>query len=70
MTEQLVERSQNLRMKRVKIIFKGNIIFFEWEMDLSFKKTPDSKIYGAISLTLNNNKLIKLSCVGVFFKKL
>jgi len=55
MTERLVERSQDLRMKIINILFEGNIIFFEWEMGLSFKKTPDSKVYGASRLTLNDN---------------
>jgi limonene-1,2-epoxide hydrolase len=55
MTERLVERSKDLRMEIVNILFEGNIIFFEWEMGLSFKKTPDSKIFGASRLILNDN---------------
>ena len=55
MTVRLGERSKDLRMKIVNILFDGNIIFFEWEMGLSFKKTPDSKIFGASRLTLNDN---------------
>jgi limonene-1,2-epoxide hydrolase len=55
MTARLVERSKDLRMKIVNILFEGNIIFFEWEMGLSFKKTPDSKVFGASRLTLNDN---------------
>ena len=55
MTVRLGERSKDLRMKIVNILFDGNIIFFEWEMGLSFKKTPDSKIFGASRLILNDN---------------
>jgi limonene-1,2-epoxide hydrolase len=55
MTTRLVERSKDLRMKILNILFEGNIIFFEWEMGLSFKKTPDSKVFGASRLTLNDN---------------
>lgn len=55
MTVRLVERSKDLRMKIVNILFEGNIIFFEWEMGLSFKKSPNSKIFGASRLTLNDN---------------
>ncbi len=55
MTVRLVERSKDLRMKIVNILFEGNIIFFEWEMGLSFKKTPDSKVFGASRLILNDN---------------
>ncbi|MBD3212591.1 MAG: DUF2358 domain-containing protein [Candidatus Lokiarchaeota archaeon] len=54
MTERLIERSKNLRMKILNIIFEGNIIFFEWEMGLSFKKTPDSKVFGVSRLKLND----------------
>lgn len=55
MTERLVERSQDLTMNIVNILFEGNIIFFEWEMGLSFKKTPNSKVFGASRITLNDN---------------
>jgi hypothetical protein len=55
MTVRLTERSKDLKMKIVNILFEGNIIFFEWEMRLSFKKYPNSKIFGASRLTLNDN---------------
>jgi limonene-1,2-epoxide hydrolase len=55
MTERLIQRSKDLKMKMVNIIFEGNIIFFEWEMGLSFMKSPNSKIFGASRLTLNDN---------------
>ena len=60
MTERLVERSQDLEMKIVNILMEGTIIFFEWEMKLSFKKYPNSKLFGASRLTLNEKgKIIK-----------
>jgi len=55
MTERLTERSQDLKMKIVHILFEGNIVFFEWEMSLSFKKYPNSKLLGASRLTLNED---------------
>ena len=58
MTERLVERSKDLQMTIVNILFKGNIIFFEWEMSLSFKKYPNSKLFGASRLTLNEESKI------------
>lgn len=58
MTVRLVERSKDLRMKIINILFEGNIIFFEWEMGLSFKKAPNSKLFGASRLTLNDNRKI------------
>ncbi len=60
MTERLVERSQDLKMKIVNILFEGNIIFFEWEMSLSFKRYPKSTLFGASRITLNESgKIIK-----------
>jgi len=53
MTERLTERSKDLKMKIVHILFEGNIIFFEWEMSLSFKRYPNSTLFGASRLTLN-----------------
>ncbi len=55
MTERLVERSKDIKMKMINTLFERNIIFFEWEMGLSFKKSPNSKIFGASRLTLNDN---------------
>ena len=55
MTERLTERSQDLKMKIVHILFEGNIIFFEWEMSLSFKRYPNSTLFGASRLTLNKD---------------
>ncbi|MFX1327935.1 MAG: nuclear transport factor 2 family protein [Promethearchaeota archaeon] len=55
MTVRLAERSKDLRMNIVNILFEGNIIFFEWEMRLSFKKYPNSTLYGASRLTLNED---------------
>ena len=55
MTARLVERSKDVRMKIANILFEGNIIFFEWEMELSFKKTPNSKLFGASRLILNDS---------------
>ena len=54
MTERLVDRSRDLQMKIVNIHFEGKIIFFEWEMTLSFKKYPNSTLYGLSRITLND----------------
>ncbi len=55
MTERLVKRSQDLKMKITNITMLGRVIFFEWEMTLSFNKLPNSKMYGASRLNLNEN---------------
>lgn len=53
MTERLTRRSKDLKMKIVKAVMEGNVIFLEWEMTLSFKKYPSSVLYGSSRLTLN-----------------
>jgi len=53
MMERLIERTQNLKMKILNIMMVNRIIFFEWEMTMSFKKAPSSTMYGASRITLN-----------------
>lgn len=53
MTERLTNRSQDLKMKIVKIVMDGRLLFFEWEMTLNFRQTRSSTIYGLSRLTLN-----------------
>jgi limonene-1,2-epoxide hydrolase len=54
MTERLTKRSKDLKMNIVRALMEENIVFLEWEMTLSFKKYPSSKLFGASRLTLNN----------------
>ncbi len=59
MTERLVERSENLQMNVKNVLQENNVMFLEWEMTLSFKKRPNSTIYGASRVTLNDvNQII------------
>jgi hypothetical protein len=53
MTERLTERSKDLKMRLVNVIGHQNIIFIEWEMTIGFKKYPNSLMYGASRLTIN-----------------
>ncbi len=59
MTERLTQRSKNLEMKMVNCTMDGNLIFFEWEMKLSFEKYPNSILYGLSRITLNEKGKIK-----------
>ena len=54
MTERLIARSNNLKMDVKNTASNGNLIFMEWEMSLSFKKYPNSSIYGCSRVTLND----------------
>ncbi len=58
MTERLIARSNNLKMDVKNTAQNGNIIFLEWEMSLSFKKYPNSSVYGCSRVTLNEQKKI------------
>lgn len=53
MTERLIARSNNLKMTVRNTASNGNVIFMEWEMSLSYKKYPNSSIYGLSRVTLN-----------------
>jgi len=53
MTERLTSRSQDLKMKIVNIMMEGKLLFFEWEMTLTFRQTRSSIVYGLSRLTLN-----------------
>ena len=54
MTERLTERSKDLTMNIVRAIKSGNDIFIEWEMTITFKKNPNSVLYGTSRVTLND----------------
>ncbi len=53
MTERLTARSKDLNMKIVNITMQEKVVFLEWEMTIGFKKYPNSIMYGASRLTLN-----------------
>ena len=53
MTERLVARSNNLKMDVKNTASNGNVLFMEWEMSLSFKKYPNSSVFGCSRVTLN-----------------
>ena len=53
MTKRLTDRSRELSMKIVRTAQHDNVIFIEWEMTLTFKKNPNSTLYGSSRVTLN-----------------
>ena len=53
MTERLTERSKDLSMKIVGTAQQNDNIFIEWEMTITFKKNPNSVLYGSSRVTLN-----------------
>lgn len=53
MTERLTKRSKGLKMELLKVMQDGNDFFIEWIMTIQFKKYPNSNMYGASRLTIN-----------------
>jgi len=58
MTARLAERSGNLEMKIKNVQQEDRILFLEWEMTLSFKKYPNSTLYGVSRVLLNDQDKI------------
>ncbi len=58
MTKRLTDRSNDLKMKILNSLEDDNLIVLEWQMTLSFKKYPNSSIYGMSRVTLNENRQI------------
>ena len=53
MTERLTKRSKELSMNIVRAIMQDRDVFIEWEMTITFKKNPNSTMYGCSRVTLN-----------------
>jgi limonene-1,2-epoxide hydrolase len=53
MTRRLTDRSKDLTMKIVRTAQQGKDIFIEWEMTITFRKNPNSIMYGSSRVTLN-----------------
>jgi limonene-1,2-epoxide hydrolase len=53
MTERLTERSKDLTMNIVRTSQQEGHIFIEWEMTITFKRNPNSVLYGSSRVSLN-----------------
>lgn len=53
MTERLTKRSKDLKMNLTNSVKHNNTVFIEWEMTIGFKKYPNSILFGASRLSLN-----------------
>ena len=58
MTERLTTRSKELSMNIVRTAQQDKDIFIEWEMTITFKKNPNSVMYGSSRVTLNDDGMI------------
>jgi len=54
MTVRLTDRSKDLTMKIIRTAQQGKDIFIEWEMTITFRKNPNSVMYGSSRVSLND----------------
>jgi len=55
MCNRLTDRCRSLHMDLSNIMMKDNVISMEWVMTMSFKKSPDTPLYGCTVLTLGDD---------------
>lgn len=53
--ERLASRCEQLQMHISSIMKQGNEIFFEWKMQMMFRRWPSAPIYGCSKLTLHED---------------
>ncbi|MEZ5072473.1 MAG: nuclear transport factor 2 family protein [Bacteroidales bacterium] len=58
MTKRLTDRSKDLRMDILRTSQNGRDIFIEWVMTITFKKNPNSEMYGCSRVTLDEEGMI------------
>jgi hypothetical protein len=58
MCQRLSKRCQSLNMELLNVMKRDNIIMMEWIMTMSFKKYPETPLYGSTRLTLNDQGVI------------
>jgi limonene-1,2-epoxide hydrolase len=55
MCERLTRRCRTLQMEIGSIVQESNVIFMDWKMTMTFRKTPSTPIYGSTRLVLNED---------------
>jgi len=51
----LTKRCEQLNMDILSIVGDGDVIFFQWKMQMMFRRWPSSPIYGCSKLTLDGD---------------
>ncbi|MDT8309534.1 MAG: nuclear transport factor 2 family protein [Bacteroidales bacterium] len=59
MCNRLTRRTKQLQMEILSIAQNENVIMFDWVMTMMFKKYPNTPIYGATKIVLDEEGLIK-----------
>jgi len=55
MCERLTNRCKSLRMDIITIVQDSNVIIMEWKMTMSFRKSPDTPLFGCTKLTIHDD---------------
>lgn len=55
MCRRLTRRCDTLQMDLGSIVQHGNVIFMDWKMTMTFRKTPNTPIYGCTKLVLHED---------------
>jgi len=55
MCKRLTKRSKKLNMDIVHIVQDGNVIIMDWIMTMSFRRFPNTPMYGATKLTIHED---------------
>jgi len=55
MCERLTNRCMSLRMDITAVVQDANVIMMEWTMTMSFRKSPDTPIFGCTKLTIHDD---------------
>jgi len=58
MCDRLTKRCEQLNMEIQSIVMESNVVFFQWKMEMSFKKYPVTPIYGCTKLTIGEDHRI------------
>lgn len=53
--DRLTQRCEQLNMDIIDVIGNGRVIFFQWKMQMIFRRFPSSPVYGASKLTLGKD---------------
>ncbi len=55
MCKRLTRRCQKLEMDIHHLVKKNNVIFMDWTMTMSFRRSPSTPMYGSTRLTLDED---------------
>jgi len=55
MCQRLTKRCEKLQMEIRSVVQESNVIFMDWKMTMTFRKTPSTPIYGSTRLVLHED---------------